>query len=95
MTPILSERGIPHGHYTQTAFQKGISCADPTEVVQEVVKDYIQEGSTMYQCFYDLEKAFDSVEFVSSSTIYTNQVSMGRPGGSLDPSTVTQPHRFG
>lgn len=61
MTPILSDRGIPH--YTQTAFQKGISCADPTEVVQEAVRDYIEDGSTIYQCFYDLEKAFDSVEF--------------------------------
>ena len=61
MTPILRERSIPH--YTQTAFQKGISCADPTEVVQEAVRDYIQDGSTVYQCFYDLEKAFDSVEF--------------------------------
>ena len=61
MTSILSERGIPH--YPQTAFQKGLSCADPTEVVQEAVRDYIQDGSTVYQCFYDLEKAFDSVEF--------------------------------
>ena len=61
MTPILSERNIPH--YTQTAFQKGVSCCDPTEVVQEVVRDYIQDGSTVYQCLYDLEKAFDSVEF--------------------------------
>ena len=58
MTSILSERGIPH--YTQTAFQKGLSCADPTEVVQEAVRDYIQDGSTG---FYDLEKAFNSVEF--------------------------------
>ena len=31
MTPILSERGIPH--YTQTAFQRGISCADPDKVI--------------------------------------------------------------
>ena len=61
MTPILKESGIPH--YTQTTFQSGIPCADPTEVVQEVVRDYIQDGSTVYQCFYDLEKAFDSVEY--------------------------------
>ena len=38
ITPVLKERGIPH--YTQTAFQSGISCADPTEVVQEAVRSY-------------------------------------------------------
>ena len=32
-------------------------------MVQEVVKDDIQDGFTIYQCCYDLEKAFDSVEF--------------------------------
>ena len=53
-------RGIPH--YTQTAFHKGISCADPTEVIQEAVRDYVEDGSVVYQCLYDLEKAFDSVE---------------------------------
>ena len=61
MTPVLEENGIPH--HTQTAYQAGISCADPTEVVQEAVKNHIQHGSVVYQCFYDLEKAFDSVEY--------------------------------
>ena len=27
------------------------------------MRDYIQDGSTVYQCFYDLKKAFDSGEF--------------------------------
>ena len=61
LTPVLEENGIPH--HTQTAYQAGISCADPTEVVQEAVKNHIQHGSVVYQCFYDLEKAFDSVEY--------------------------------
>ena len=60
MTPILEEKGIPHR--TQTAYQAGISCCDATEVVQEVVKAYINCGSMIFQCFYDLEKAFDSIE---------------------------------
>ena len=60
MTPILEEKGIPH--HTQTAYQAGISCSDATEVVQEVVKAYINSGSKIFQCFYDLEKAFDSIE---------------------------------
>ena len=61
MTPILEENGIPH--HTQSAYQAGLSCADPTEVVQEAVRSHIQHCSTVYQCFYDLEKAFDSVEY--------------------------------
>ena len=59
--PVLEDLGIPH--YTQTAYQAGISCADPTEVVQEAVRSHLQHDSTAYQCFYDLEKAFDSVEY--------------------------------
>ena len=61
LVPLLEEKGIPH--YTQSAYQAGISSADPTEVVQEAVRSHIQHGSSVYQCFYDLEKAFDSVEY--------------------------------
>ena len=32
------------------------------EVVKEVVKAYIESGFKIFQCFYDLEKAFDSIE---------------------------------
>ena len=60
MAPILAEKGVPY--HTQSAYQAFLSCADPTEVVQEAVRSHIQHGSTVYQCFYDLEKAFDSVE---------------------------------
>ena len=59
--PILEEKGIPH--LTQTAYQKGVSCGDATEAVQEIIKNYIDAGSSAFQCFYDLEKAFDSVEY--------------------------------
>ena len=61
MIPILEEKGVPH--HTQTAYQAGVSCSDATEVVQEVIKSYIDSGATVFQCFYDLEKAFDSVEY--------------------------------
>ena len=60
MIPILEEKGIPH--HTQTAYQAGVSCSDATEVVQEVIKSYIDSGANIFQCFYDLEKAFDSIE---------------------------------
>ena len=32
-------------------------------MVQEAGIGYIQEGSLAFQCLYDLEKAFDSVEY--------------------------------
>jgi hypothetical protein len=41
----------------QIIVASGISYADPTEVVQEAVIVFSQEDSTVYQCFYDLEKA--------------------------------------
>ena len=40
IVPILEECGIPH--HTQTAYQKGVSCSDATEAVQEVIKSYIK-----------------------------------------------------
>ena len=39
------------------------SRVDATEVVQEAISSHILYGSTAFQCFYDLEKAFDSVEY--------------------------------
>ena len=59
--PVLQGADIPH--CTQTAYQAGISCSDPTEVVQEAIRSLIQHGGTDFQLFYDLEKAFDSVEY--------------------------------
>ena len=32
-------------------------------MIQEAIKGHISNGGTVYQAFYDLEKAFDSVEF--------------------------------
>ena len=39
-----------------------MSCCDATEAVQETVRSYIDSGFTIFQSFYDLEKAFDSIE---------------------------------
>ena len=61
MSPILHERGFPD--INQTAYQKGISCADATFSTQEVLLNYIRQGSNSLLCLYDIEKAFDSVEF--------------------------------
>ena len=60
MSPILDEIGFPD--MNQTAFQKGISCSDAIFSTQEVLVNYICQG-TSYAYNYDIEKTFDSVEF--------------------------------
>ena len=48
MSPILHERGFPD--INQTADQKGISCADATFSTQEVLLNYIRQGSNPLLC---------------------------------------------
>lgn len=80
MVPILQENGVPH--LNQTAYQPGLSSHEATFVVQEVVRKYIREGVTMHQVFYDLDKAYDTVESnsLSSSLMSTRVASMVNPG---------------
>ena len=61
MSLVLDDLGYPD--INQTAFQKGISCADAIFSTQEVLINYIRQGDNPFLCFYDIEKAFDSVEF--------------------------------
>ena len=61
MLPILSDRNIPQ--LTQTAYQRGVSCADATFTCQETISKLIQDGDSVYSCFYDLASAFDTVEY--------------------------------
>ena len=58
---LFCDRGFPQPG--QTAYQKGLSCTDAIFSTQEVILKHIRDGDTPYLCFFDLEKAFDSVEF--------------------------------
>ena len=49
-------------HPNQSAYKKGVSCADAILATQEVINRYISEGSDVYMCFYDLQKAFGTIE---------------------------------
>ena len=40
-----------------------VSCEDVVFATQEFVTNYLREGSRVYVCLYDLQKAFDSVEY--------------------------------
>ena len=61
MSPFLDEIGFPD--VNQTAYQKGVSCTDAIFSTQEVLLNYIRQGEKPFLCLYDIEKAFDSVEF--------------------------------
>ena len=61
MSTLLDEIGFPD--INQTAYQKGISCADAIFRTQEVLLNYICQGEKPFLCLYDIEKAIDSVEF--------------------------------
>ena len=58
---VLLESGVPH--VNQTAYRRHVGCADAIFVTQETIAKHVREGSTVHMCLYDLQKAFDSVEF--------------------------------
>ena len=58
---IFLEANLPH--INQTAYRKSVSCADAIFATQEVIARYMRGGSRVYMCLYDLQKAFDSVEY--------------------------------
>ena len=61
LEPTLSEVDFPH--LNQSAYRKHIGCTDAIFATQEFIARYISEGSTMYMYLFDLQKAFDSIEF--------------------------------
>ena len=58
MEPTLVEAGLPHRN--QSAYRKHTRCSDAS---QELIARYVDEGSTVYMCLFDIQKAFDSIEF--------------------------------
>ena len=48
----------------QSAYRKAVSCADAIFATQEIIARYLRGGSHVYMCLYDLQKAFDSVEYL-------------------------------
>ena len=57
----LAEKGLPH--LNQTAYRRRVSCVEAIFSTLEVVSQYSQLNEKMYMCFYDLQKAFDSVQY--------------------------------
>ena len=53
--------GFPHQN--QSAFRKHVGCSVAIIATQELIARYISKGSTVHMCRFELEKAYDSVEF--------------------------------
>ena len=61
LEPVYSGGGIPHPN--QSAYRKGISCADAKNICYAGDINSLLSGKcSVYMCLYDLQKAFDSVE---------------------------------
>ena len=58
---VLLEAGLPH--INQSAYTKSVSCDDAIFATQEVIAKYMHDGSSVFMCLYDIQKAFDSVEY--------------------------------
>ena len=50
---------------SQTAYQHSLSCSDAIFSTQEALLKFVREGDKAYLCLYDLEKAFDTIEFAT------------------------------
>ena len=46
LEPLFMEAGLPHPN--QSAYKKGVSCADAIFATQEVINRYLQDGSKVY-----------------------------------------------
>ena len=58
---VFVEADIPHPN--QSAYRKKVSCADAIFATQEIIARYMGNGSRVFMCLYDLQKAFDSIEY--------------------------------
>ena len=59
---VFLEADLPH--VNQTAYRRSVSCTNAIFTTQEVIAKYLNSGSKVYMCLYDLQKAFDSVELL-------------------------------
>ena len=50
-------------HVNQTAYKRSVSCTDAIFSTQEMIAKYLSRGSKVYMCLYNIQKAFDSVEY--------------------------------
>lgn len=59
---VLEDAGLPHTN--QMAYQQFVSCAYAVFLTQGVIAWHLQECNKVYMCLYNLQKAFDFVEYL-------------------------------
>ena len=57
----MIEVGFPHQN--QSAFRKHVGCSDAIFATKKLIPRYMSKGFTVHMSLFDLEKAYDSVEF--------------------------------
>ena len=50
-------------HMNQSAYRRKVSCADAIFATQEAIARFVEGGSRVFMCLYDLQKAYDSVGY--------------------------------
>ena len=58
---VFVEANVPH--VNQSAYKKKVSCSDAIFATQEVIARYLKGSSRVYMCLYDLQKAFDPIQY--------------------------------
>ena len=56
---IAQEKG--YFSHLQFGFQKGVSCLEAFFVISESISHMIEQGSKVFSCFLDVQKAFDTI----------------------------------
>ena len=59
--PFLEDSSRPQ--LTQSAYKKNVSCVDSIFASQKAVRFFTAEADHIYSSFYDLQCAFDTVEY--------------------------------
>ena len=75
INPVVEDASIPQ--LTQTAYRKGVFCQDSIFAGTECNATFANGGDNMYTCFYDLDSAFDTVQF---SALLTELFKAGTQG---------------
>ncbi len=56
LSPVLTDMGVPD--FAQTAYQKGVSCADAIFATQETLLTHIRDGGKPFLCLYTMLRRF-------------------------------------
>ena len=89
MLSIMEDLGCPQ--LTQAAYRKNVSCVESMFASQEALRCFTTEGDLVYSSLYDLQSAFDTVEYSILPESYLMPDLRTNSRGSSINGTTTQP----